>query len=105
MILGNKLTFESHMVEKLAKARRGLGLMKQFVRSLSSESECFQHILTALPGLSFEKIRAGVFDGPQIRLLIRDQEFSSKMNDRERSAWLSFVAVVENFLAQITFVF
>ena len=29
MILDSKLTFKSHMTEKLAKARKGLGVMKQ----------------------------------------------------------------------------
>ena len=75
-----------------------LGLMKQFVKALETEGECFQHIITALPCLSFEKIRAGVFDGPQIRTLIRDDQFVAKMTALERAAWLSFVAVVQNFL-------
>ena len=57
-----------------------LGLMKQFFKALETEGECFQHIMTALPGLSFKKIKAIVFDGPQIRTLIRD----------ESTAWLSF---------------
>ena len=43
-----------------------LGLMKQFVKAQETEGECFQHIITALAGLSFEKIRESVFDGPQI---------------------------------------
>ena len=73
-----------------------LGLMKQFVKALENVGECFQHIITALPGLSFE-IRAGVFDGPHIRTLIRDDHFVAKMTALERAAWLSFVAVVQNF--------
>ena len=75
-----------------------LGFMKQFVKALEIEGECFQHIITALPGLSFKKIRAGVFDGPQIRTLIRDDQFVAKMTALERAAWLSYVAVVQNFL-------
>ena len=75
-----------------------LGLMKQFVRALNTDGECFQHIVSALPASSFEKIKAGVFDGPQIRALVRDQDFVRKMDDKERGAWLSFVAVMENFL-------
>ena len=56
-----------------------LGLMKQFVKTLETKGECFQHIITALPGLSFEKIRAGVFDSPHILTLIRDDQFVAKM--------------------------
>ena len=51
-----------------------------------------------LPGLSFEKIKAVVFNGPQIRALVRDQEFARKMNNKERTAWLSWLAVMANFL-------
>ena len=75
-----------------------LGLMKQFAKALNTDGECFQHIFSVLPGLSFEKIKAGVFNGPQIRALVRDQEFARKMNDKERTAWLSYVAVMANFL-------
>ena len=74
-----------------------LGLMKQFLKAQETEGERFQHIITVLPGLSFE-IRVGVFDGPQIRTLIRDDQFVAKMVASERAAWLSFVAVVQNFL-------
>ena len=75
-----------------------LGLMKQFVKVLDTDGECFQHIYSVLPGLSFNKIKAGVLDGPQIRALVRDQEFDRKMNDKDRTAWLSFVAVMAGFL-------
>ena len=72
--------------------------MKQFVKALNTDGECFQHIFSELPGLSFEKIKVGVFNGPQIRALVHDQEFARKMNDKKRTAWLSFVAVMANFL-------
>ena len=54
--------------------------------------------MTVFPALSFEKIKAGVFDGPQIRTLTRDKEFVNKMNDKEKAAWRFFVQVIENFL-------
>ncbi|CAB4062930.1 unnamed protein product [Lepeophtheirus salmonis] len=50
------------------------------------------------PKLSTEKINAGVFDGPKIRKLIRDEEFANKMTNKERSAWVSFKDVVDIFL-------
>ena len=75
-----------------------LSLMKQFVKALNTDGECFQHIFSMLPGLSFKKIKAGVFNGPQICALVRDQEFARKKNHKERTAWLSFVAVMANFL-------
>lgn len=75
-----------------------LGFMKQFVKALNHESECFRHLVVTFPGLTIEKIKGGVFDGPQIRFLARDAEFVKSMNDREKTAWLSFVAVIQNFL-------
>jgi len=69
------------------------GLMKQFLKALDRDGDCFQHIVSAFPKLSFDKIKVGVFDGPQIRSLARDEEFVNKMNDKEKAAWLSFVAI------------
>ena len=44
-----------------------LGLMKQFVKALNVEGDCFQFICTTFPGLSYDKIKAGVSDGTQIK--------------------------------------
>ena len=46
-----------------------------------------------------EKLKAGIFDGPQIRQLIRDPEFENSMNEVELEAWQAFVQVVKNFLS------
>ena len=43
-------------------------------------------------------MKAGIFDGPQIRKLLNDDKFTDSMNDREKAAWISFKEVVENFL-------
>ena len=42
------------------------------------------------------KLKASIFDGPQIQQLIRDPEFENSMNEVE--AWKAFVLVVKNFL-------
>ena len=72
--------------------------MKQFVQALHLDGKYFQHILRTFAGLSYEKIKAGVFDGSQICTLVRDQAFVQTMNDKEKAAWLSFVDVMINFL-------
>ena len=46
-----------------------LGLMKQYVKALDKTGSCFIYISRKFPGLSTEKLKAGIFDGPQIRLL------------------------------------
>jgi hypothetical protein len=75
-----------------------LGIMKQYVRALDEGGNCFKYICEKLPRLSYEKIKAGVFNGPEIRTLMKDPHFTNSMNDVEKDAWNSFVAVINNFL-------
>ncbi|EEZ99611.2 hypothetical protein TcasGA2_TC002128 [Tribolium castaneum] len=75
-----------------------LELMKQYVKALDKNGSGFNYISQKFPGLSKEKINAGIFDGPQIRLLMKDNNFVQSMNDIESSTWVSFVNVVKNFL-------
>jgi len=77
-----------------------LGLMKQFVKALDKNGSCFAYIGKTMPQLSNEKIKAGIFDGPQIRQLIKDPDFINSMNEIEQKAWNSFVSVVQNFLGK-----
>lgn len=77
-----------------------LGLMKQFVKALDKSGSCFTYIGQKMPQMSTEKMKAGIFDGPQIRQLIKDSAFVNSMNEAERNAWTSFLAVVENFLGK-----
>ena len=52
-----------------------LGLMEQYVKALNTENERYQYIVSVLSALPYENIKTGVFDGPQIRLLVRHQKF------------------------------
>jgi hypothetical protein len=75
-----------------------LGLMKQFVKALNKDGTCFNYLCRKFPELSIDKLKAGIFDGPQIRKLINDPNFIDSMNKTESTAWSSFVLVVQNFL-------
>ena len=75
-----------------------LGLIKQLVEAHNKDGNCFQHICTTFPGLSNEKLKDGLFDGPQIRTLTKDATFVNSMNGIESSAWNYFVKVVQTFL-------
>ena len=75
-----------------------LGIMKQFIRAVSQDSPCFAYLQQKMSAISTEKLKAGIFDCPQIRQLINDSHFQQTMNDKERQAWLSFVLVIKNFL-------
>ncbi|GFT95296.1 uncharacterized protein TNCV_3325961 [Trichonephila clavipes] len=55
---------------------------------------------TKFPGLSTEKLKAGIFDGPQIRQLVKDSNFVKSMTEVESKDWNSFVLVMSNFLGK-----
>ena len=74
-----------------------LGLIKQFTKALDKDGDCFTNFWQSFPGLATEKLKAGIFDNPQIQLLIRDPEFEKSMNEVELEAWKAFVLVVKNF--------
>ncbi|GBM22804.1 hypothetical protein AVEN_226474-1 [Araneus ventricosus] len=75
--------------------RLKLGLMKQFIKALDADDECFQCIATSFSALYLERVKAGKFDGPQIRALVRYHEFVRKMNEK-KSELLSFKSVTQN---------
>ena len=55
--------------------------MKQFFKALNVEGICFQFICATFPGLSYDKIKAGVFDGIQIKKLVKCKSFSRLMTE------------------------
>lgn len=75
-----------------------LGMMTQFVKALDKEGDCFQYLEEKFPEISDAKLQAGVFDGPHIRTLFRDEKFVTKMTSTQKAAWLSFKDVAQNFL-------
>ena len=83
-------TFQTHLVK--------LGLMKQFVTALNTDGACFRYLCSAFPGMSMEKIKAGIFNGTQIRQLIKDLQFARHMTEHESAAWTTFVLIIKNFL-------
>ena len=44
------------------------------------------------------KLKAGIFDGPDIRKLVQNENFIHARNPLEVDAWRGFVGVVQNFL-------
>ena len=77
--------------------RNKLRVMKQFVKALNKEGACFKYICGKFPVLTIEKLKAGIFNGPQIRKLTNDHEFPLSMSKEEFYAWDAFVKVVKNF--------
>lgn len=75
-----------------------LGLIKQFVKSLPRDGDCFRYLCSKFPKLSEAKLKEGVFTGPDIRKLLTDPLFLETMGDKEKEAWDSFKNVVHKFL-------
>ena len=71
-----------------------LGIMKQFIKALDHNGDCFHCICSILPRFSDEKKKAGIFDGPQIRTLLKDKHFNI-MTAVEARAWVAFTNVVK----------
>ena len=77
-----------------------LGLVKQFIGALDKNGECFKYICQVLHMVSYEKLKAGILNGPQIRKLINDDRFRSHQSSTELAAWNAFVDVVKGFLGK-----
>lgn len=75
-----------------------LGLIKNFVKALPRDGPAFQFLKTKFPTLSEAKIKEGIFVGPDVRKLIKDSTFLSRLSSVEMEAWLAFVDVTKNFL-------
>lgn len=52
-----------------------LGLMKQLVKALNTDGYAFKYIRGKFAKKTDAKVTAGVFDGPEIRRLLRDPDF------------------------------
>jgi hypothetical protein len=75
-----------------------LGIMKQFVKALDKSGSCFQYLGRNFAALSEAKVKEGMFDGPQIRQLMKDTAFTDNMSDIEFQASNAFKDVVKKFL-------
>ena len=60
-------------------------MTKQFVKALNKESDCFKYLCGVVQALSTEKLRSGIFDGPQIRRLMNDKRFVLSMTAVEKT--------------------
>ena len=73
--------------------------MIQFVKVIDKLERGFDYICFEFSGLSIKKKASGVFDGPQIKQLLRDISFVFSMNPIEARDWMAFTNVIKDFLA------
>jgi len=74
-----------------------LGLMKNFVKAMNQGEAAFIYLWKTFPRLSGAKPKEGIFIGPQIGDLIKDEYSDKRLQGDEKSAWESFKFVVKGF--------
>ena len=62
------------------------GLMKNFVKAMDRSGSAFKYVAEKFPRLSVAKIKEGVFVGPLIRKLFRDDMFNTLLQDDEKKS-------------------
>ena len=75
-----------------------LELMKNFVKAMDREGRGFTFLQLKFPRIRLEKLKAGIFHGPQIPELMKDSMFDDALNAVELSAWRSLKSVISDFL-------
>ena len=63
-----------------------LGLMNNFVKAMERTGWAFKYLAEKFPRLSKTKIKEGVFVGPQIRELLKDDMFKNLLQGDEKKA-------------------
>lgn len=75
-----------------------LGLIKNFVKALNREGNAFLYLRRKFARISEAKLKEGMFVGPQIRELFKDENFETTLSRTENRAWTAFKNVCSNFL-------
>ena len=75
-----------------------LGCMKNFVKAMDKDGEGFKYLQQKFSSLSEAKLKAGVFTGPQIRELLKDENFNRNLSQLELQAWQGLKTVIQQFL-------
>ena len=71
--------------------------MKNFVKAMDREGSSFA-CLKKFPWISTEKLKAGIFDGSQIREPMKEPIFDEALSKTELSVRQALKSVVTNFL-------
>jgi hypothetical protein len=72
-----------------------LGLMKIFFKAVDRDGQVFLYLQRKFPRIRDAKIEEGIFIGPQIRELMKDQDFEGSLNESQKAAWRSFKNAVK----------
>jgi hypothetical protein len=60
--------------------------MNNFVKAMDKNGARFMYLKQKFPRLSDAKIKEGIFVGPQIKELIKDEQFEEQLNEVGKAA-------------------
>ena len=60
--------------------------MKNFVKAIDKDGEGFRYLQGKFLALSNDNLQAGIFTGPQIRALLKDENFEKSLSVMELQA-------------------
>ncbi|UYV84128.1 hypothetical protein LAZ67_X001276 [Cordylochernes scorpioides] len=75
--------------------------MKNFVKAMDRNTSGFAYLKQKCSSISDDKIKEGIFVGPQIRELLQDENLQNRLNEVEAAAWNSFRNVCKNFSGSV----
>jgi hypothetical protein len=70
--------------------------MKQFVKVLEKDKNCFKYLCSKSPGPLEEELNEGIFVGTDISDL--DEMFETTMLNIKREAWIALKVVISKFM-------
>jgi hypothetical protein len=65
---------------------------------MDKNSSGFMYLKHKCPRLSDAKIKEGIFVGPQIKELIKDEQFEEQLNEVGKASWQAVKNVTKSFL-------
>ena len=67
-----------------------LGLMKNFVKAMNQDGAAFKYICNKFPVISQAKLKEGIFVGPQINKLLKDEDFDHTLSGQRKLPGMHF---------------
>jgi hypothetical protein len=77
-----------------------LGLMKNLVKTMDRNGAVFMYLKPKFPRLNDAKIKKGIFTGPKIRELMKDEQFAEQLNKVGKTAWQAFKKCYEELFGK-----
>ena len=65
---------------------------------MDKDGAAFKYLQNLFPKLSEAKVKGGIFIGPQVKLILKSDEFFETLSAVEKDAWICLAAVVQGFL-------